>query len=102
MGKLQMDWLRSEDLKEEKNVTAPITIIAGAGTLCILGFSTGSEAYHWDMRRLRPQFPALSTSDRAVAADVLFRDEPAEEEDEDEDDGKEKEDDDENGDGYSE
>jgi hypothetical protein len=26
---LQMDWLRSEDLKEEKNVTAPIVIIAG-------------------------------------------------------------------------
>jgi hypothetical protein len=23
-----MDWLRSEDLKEEKNVTAPIVIIA--------------------------------------------------------------------------
>jgi hypothetical protein len=27
-GELQMDWLRSEDLKEEKNVTAPIAIIA--------------------------------------------------------------------------
>jgi hypothetical protein len=26
---LQMDWLRSEDLKEEKNVTTPVTIIAG-------------------------------------------------------------------------
>jgi hypothetical protein len=25
---LQMDWLRSEDLKEEKNVTAPVVIIA--------------------------------------------------------------------------
>ena len=25
---LQMDWLRSEDLKEEENVTAPIVIIA--------------------------------------------------------------------------
>jgi hypothetical protein len=29
MEGLQMDWLRSEDLKEEKNVTAPIVIIAG-------------------------------------------------------------------------
>jgi dihydrofolate reductase len=29
VGGLQMDWLRSEDLKEEKNVTASITIIAG-------------------------------------------------------------------------
>jgi hypothetical protein len=24
-----MDWLRSEDLKEEKNVTAPLVVIAG-------------------------------------------------------------------------
>jgi hypothetical protein len=24
-----MDWLRSEDLKEEKNVTTPVTTIAG-------------------------------------------------------------------------
>jgi hypothetical protein len=32
-----MDWLRSEDLKEEKSVTAPIIIIAGmalAGGMC--------------------------------------------------------------------
>jgi hypothetical protein len=32
-----MDWLRSEDLKEEKDVTAPIIIIAGlalAGGMC--------------------------------------------------------------------
>ena len=28
VGELQMDWLRSEDLKEEKNVIAPIAIIA--------------------------------------------------------------------------
>jgi hypothetical protein len=28
VGELQMDWLRSEDLKEEKNVTAPVVIIA--------------------------------------------------------------------------
>ena len=28
-----MDWLRSEDLKEEKNVTAPVAIIAVAKTL---------------------------------------------------------------------
>ena len=33
VGELQMDWLRSEDLKEEKNVTAPITMIAGEGFL---------------------------------------------------------------------
>ena len=29
---LQMDWLRSEDLKEEENVTAPVLIIAVAET----------------------------------------------------------------------
>ena len=28
-----MDWLRSEDLKEEKNVTAPVAIIAVAKTM---------------------------------------------------------------------
>jgi hypothetical protein len=28
VGELQMDWLRSEDLNEEKNVTASTTIIA--------------------------------------------------------------------------
>jgi hypothetical protein len=28
---LQMDWLRSEDLKEEKDVTAPIIIVAEQG-----------------------------------------------------------------------
>ena len=36
-GKLQMDWRRSEDLKEEKNVTAPIVSTAGvalAGGMC--------------------------------------------------------------------
>jgi hypothetical protein len=33
VGELQMDWLRSEDLKEEKNVTAPIGIIAGRSDL---------------------------------------------------------------------
>jgi hypothetical protein len=28
VGELQMDWLRSEDLKEEKNVTASTLILA--------------------------------------------------------------------------
>jgi hypothetical protein len=31
VDELQMDWLRSEDLKEEKNVTAPVIIIAVRG-----------------------------------------------------------------------
>jgi hypothetical protein len=29
VGELQMDWLRSEDLKREKNLTALMPIIAG-------------------------------------------------------------------------
>jgi hypothetical protein len=29
MGGLQMDWLRSEDLKEEKVITTPLVVIAG-------------------------------------------------------------------------
>jgi hypothetical protein len=36
---LQMDWLRSEDLKEEKDVTAPVVIIAEQGRL-ILGYTS--------------------------------------------------------------
>ena len=35
-----MDWLRSEDLKEEKNVTAPIVIVA-----VTLSFGRGGWAY---------------------------------------------------------
>jgi hypothetical protein len=34
-----MDWLRSEDLKEEKKVTTPIMIIA---VPCALALSNGS------------------------------------------------------------
>jgi hypothetical protein len=29
VGELQMDWLSSEDLKEEKIITAPVSIVAG-------------------------------------------------------------------------
>jgi hypothetical protein len=36
-----MDWLRSEDLKEEKNVTTPLVIIAVHWTLPCRG---GGEA----------------------------------------------------------
>ena len=38
-----MDCLRSEDLKEEKNVTAPIAIIAVHCTLSL----PERKAYHW-------------------------------------------------------
>ena len=39
-----MDWLRSEDLKEEKNVTAPMPIIAV------------EAAYQWAMSGIRPEY----------------------------------------------
>ena len=66
------------------------------------------EAYHRAMNRIRPQWPESAPSDRAVAAEVLLREEPDEEEDEGEDkgDGKDDDDDDDQGDeddeGYSE
>ena len=44
VGELQMDWLRSEDLKEEKNVTAPVIIIAVWGARPSLAVTIGCEA----------------------------------------------------------
>ena len=72
MGELQMDWLRSEDLKEEKNVSAPVTIIAGEGrTLpslpnvsrggCSRPFSLWTTICDNDPRGREPQFQKLST-----------------------------------------
>lgn len=57
-----------------------------------------------DMRRMHPECPDSDPADRAVAADVLLRQEPDEEEEEEEDggDGKDDSDDDEGDDGYSE
>jgi hypothetical protein len=102
MGELQMDWLRSEDLKEEKNVTTPIPMIAGGGVYCALVLPAGCEAYHGDMRRSDVEHPASSAFDRTVADDVLVREEPEEEEEEEEDDDDDEESDDDHGDGYSE
>ncbi len=56
------------------------------------------------MSRIHPEFSASDPLDRSVAADVLLRQEPAEEEDEEEDEGDGKEDDeddDKDDDGYS-
>jgi hypothetical protein len=39
-----MDWLRSEDLKEEKHVTAPVIIIAVWGACPSLAVTIGCEA----------------------------------------------------------
>jgi hypothetical protein len=99
-----MDWLRSEDLKEEKNVTAPIAIIA-VHALCRCHESRGVPL---GMRRINPEYLDPDSSDRSVTADILLRQEPDEddqEEKEDEGDDKEEDDDDddeESDDGYSE
>jgi len=39
VGELQMNWLRSEDLKEEKNVTTPIFIVAGQPVITLGSFT---------------------------------------------------------------
>ena len=61
------------------------------------------------MSRIHPECPRSDASDRSVAANALFRQEPDEEEDEEEDDeeedegdGKEDDEDDDTDDGYSE
>ena len=99
-----MDWLRSEDLKEEKNVTAPTTIIA-VHALCRCYESRGVPL---GMRRMNREYLDPDSSDRSVIADIRLRQEPNEdenEEEEEEDDRKKEDDDDddeESDDGYSE
>jgi hypothetical protein len=53
------------------------------------------------MSRIHPECPDSDPSDRSVAADVLLRQEPAEEEDE-EDDEEDEDDDTDDDEGYSE
>ena len=82
-----MDWLRSEDLKEEKNVTTPIVIIA-VHALCRFEEAAGRTIGHAP-NECRV-FGRRSCFCSYVAADVLLRDEPHEdEEDEEEHDGGE-------------
>jgi hypothetical protein len=50
VGELQMDRLRSEDLKEEKVVTTPIIIVAGRHDGCVWQSSSGEA----DRTRTRP------------------------------------------------
>ena len=99
IGELQMDWLRSEDLKEEKNVTAPNCHNSRYGPL-VFGVVCGARRNIEDMPRLPIEHPASSARDGFIASDVLLREEPEEEEEEEDDDSKEDEDN--NGDGYSE
>ena len=93
MGELQIDWLRSEDLKEEKNVTAPVLIIA----VYELYRSRAAEGVSLGMHGRNSKHVAR---DHSVAAHTFLREEPDEEEDEEEHDGGEEDDD--GNDGYSE
>jgi len=99
-----MDWLRSEDLKEEKNVTAPMVIIAVEEPIALCRCQ-GLCGVPLDMSRIHPECADSAPPDRSVAADVFLRHEPDEEEDEEEEDGgddKKDDDDDRGDDGYSE
>jgi len=91
-----MDWLRSEDLKEEKNVTAPNAIVASDEPVV----AQERRGVPLGMHRKNPECFDADSSDRSEAADLLFREEPDEEEDEEEEDGEEKDDD--GDEGYSE
>jgi hypothetical protein len=61
---LQMDWLRSEDLKEEKNVTAPIVIIA----------SVVAKSWRGVLLGMRPmnRFATDRSSHRSVGTDMQW------------------------------
>jgi hypothetical protein len=96
-----MDWLRSEDLKEEKVVTTPIIIIALDGPIACC-CQAHRRVKPLGKSKLHQECPASDSCDRLVAADVQLRQEPDEDEEEDEGDGKKNEDDDDTNDGYSE
>ena len=100
MEELQMDWLRSEDLKEEKNVTAPVVIIA---VWALLGVANTWQGVPLGMHRTSPEHFGPDLSYRSPPTDFL-REEPDDEEDEEEDDNEEDDDeeDDDGDEGYSE
>jgi hypothetical protein len=95
MEELQMDSLRSEDLKEEKSVTASVVIIA-VNTLCRYQGSRVPLGMH----RTNPEYFEPDLSYRSVPTDVFLREEPDDEEDEEKDDNNEEDDD--GDEGYSE
>jgi hypothetical protein len=78
VGELQMDWLRSEDLKEEKNETAPIITIA---------FRAHCRCEKWrgvrlGVHRMNPEYLDAAHFNRY---DALLRQEPDEQDGEDKD-----------------
>jgi hypothetical protein len=94
VGVLQMDWLRSEDLKEEKNVTTP-KLYYSSPSPC------RCQMWRRTMYPMSPECFDLFLSDRLVAADIRLREEPDEEDDEEEKHDQNEEDDNPN-EGYSE
>jgi hypothetical protein len=62
-----MDWLRSEDLKEEKNVTASVTSIAG-GDLWHFGAQDESA----NARRRREDTSILLPKSRFMSAIAMY------------------------------
>jgi hypothetical protein len=96
VGELQMDWLRSEDLKEAKNVTAPIVIIAVHPHCRCQRVAVRTIGMH----QINPEYFGDDPSYHSVPPDVL-REEPEEEEEEDEKEHDSEEDDD-GDEGYSE
>jgi hypothetical protein len=61
---LQMDWLRSEDLKEEKNVTAPVVIIGVLAGKCILLGDPAKASVVRDRELSEPDRYLLEEGDR--------------------------------------
>jgi len=91
-----MDWLRSEDLKEEKIVTAPVVICSGR-LHCVV--DDRRRGVPLAMRRISPEYFGFDPA--YVSGSVLLREEPDEEEDDEEEhDGGEEDDD--GDEGYSE
>src|SRR5947209_346764 len=84
-----MDWLRSEDLKEEKNVTAPMAIIA-VHEVCRCHESRGVPL---GMHQMNPECLDPDSSDGSMIADILLRQEPDEDENEEEEDEDEEDED---------
>jgi hypothetical protein len=75
-----MDWLRSEDLKEEKNVTAPKSYYSSPSTL-----SLPNVGCPWDTYRINSQYLAADLcDDLSSPSDILLREEPEDEEEDEE------------------
>ena len=64
-----MDWHRSVDLNEEKNVTAPIVIVAVHALCRCQAAARRTIEYEHNASRI----PGCDLSDHSITADVLLR-----------------------------